>query len=175
MPTAEDQSWIRDAIARYEGPLLRYAAGLTRDRERARDVVQDTFMRLCRAERAAVERRLAPWLYTVCRNRAIDVCRKEGRMGSTTDEAAVIGHEAEPAAAVEARETHSRALDLIGRLPDKQREVIRLKFQSGLTYAQIAEVTSLSVSHVGVLIHHGMKTLRGRMGALASDARGTGS
>jgi RNA polymerase sigma factor (sigma-70 family) len=170
MPTADNQSWIRDAIARYEGPLLRYATGLTRDTERARDVVQDTFMRLCRAERAAVEQRLAPWLYTVCRNRSIDVCRKEGRMNSTTDEAAVIGHEQPPEAAVEARETHSRALDLIGRLPDKQREVIRLKFQSGLTYAQISEVTSLSVSHVGVLIHHGMKTLRGRMGALAPEA-----
>jgi RNA polymerase sigma factor (sigma-70 family) len=170
MPTADDQSWIRDAITRYEGPLLRYAAGLTRDLERARDVVQDTFLRLCRADRVVVEARLAAWLYTVCRNRAIDVARKEGRMTTTTDELTVAGHEPDPAAIAERGDTASRALDLIERLPEKQREVIRLKFQGGLTYAQISEVTSLSVSHVGVLIHHGMKTLRGRMGALAPEA-----
>ena len=40
--------WIRNALATYEARLLRYAQALTGDSERARDVVQDTFHRLCR-------------------------------------------------------------------------------------------------------------------------------
>lgn len=39
--------WIRAAVNRNAGPLTRYAALITRDLERARDVVQDTFLRLC--------------------------------------------------------------------------------------------------------------------------------
>lgn len=169
MASPDDQTWIRDAIHRFEVPLLRYAQGITRDAEAARDVVQDTFLKLCRAERSAVGERLAPWLYTVCRNRAIDVCRKEGRMTSH-DDTALASLEPEPGATVERREVASRALALVERLPDKQREVIQLKFQGGLSYAQIADVTGLTVSYVGVLIHNGMKTLRGRLGALAPDA-----
>ena len=70
-----DRQWIRDALDRFEGPLLLYAGRLTGDAERARDVVQDTFLKLCRQRRADVAARLAEWLYTVCRNAAIDVRR----------------------------------------------------------------------------------------------------
>ena len=73
-------SWVHAALERYEQPLIRYAARFTGDVERAREVVQDTFLKLCAADRAKVESRLAPWLYTVCRNRALDVRDKEVRM-----------------------------------------------------------------------------------------------
>ncbi|HTE06423.1 MAG TPA: sigma-70 family RNA polymerase sigma factor, partial [Planctomycetota bacterium] len=71
---------LRAAVAQFETPLLRYAARLTGNAEVARDVVQDTFLRLCAQPRAAVETHLAEWLFTVCRHRALDHHRKEGRM-----------------------------------------------------------------------------------------------
>jgi RNA polymerase sigma-70 factor (ECF subfamily) len=51
----------------------------------------------------------------------------------------------------------------LGDLPANQQEAIRLKFQHELSYKQIAEVTQLSVSNVGFLIHTGLKTLRQRL------------
>jgi RNA polymerase sigma-70 factor (ECF subfamily) len=48
-------------------------------------------------------------------------------------------------------------------LPPKQREVVRLKFQAQLSYEEIAAITSLSVSNVGVLLHTAIRTLRQRM------------
>ena len=39
--------WVREALERHEASLLRYAESLTRDPDLARDVVQDTFLRLC--------------------------------------------------------------------------------------------------------------------------------
>ena len=46
----EHQSWVKDAVARFEGPLTLYASRLLRDAETARDVVQDTFLKLCASD-----------------------------------------------------------------------------------------------------------------------------
>ena len=73
----ENRHWVLSAVGRYETPLIQYAGRLLGDSERARDVVQDTFLKLCQQERASLSDRLAEWLYTVCRNRALDVMRKE--------------------------------------------------------------------------------------------------
>ena len=66
----------------------------------------------------------------------------------------------DPAAAAEREETHSEVLRYLDRLPPNQKEVIRLKFQGEMSYKEISEVTSLSVSNVGFLIHTGLKRLR---------------
>ena len=50
-PDPEYGAWIREAVARFEGPLAIYATRLLGDAESARDVVQDTFLRLCSQER----------------------------------------------------------------------------------------------------------------------------
>jgi RNA polymerase sigma factor (sigma-70 family) len=157
--------WVRSALERHESSLLRYAASITGDIERARDVVQDTFVRLCAEDPAELDDRLAEWLFIVCRNRALDVQRKEKRMTSLTEidlETRESG-EPSPSAAAEKRETATRALQFLDALPPNQREVIRLKFQSDLSYQEISRVTQLSVTNVGFLIHTGIKTLRQKL------------
>src|SRR5512147_728287 len=85
-PELEYGAWVREAVARFEGPLAVYATRLLGDAESARDVVQDTFLRLCCQDRASIGDHLAEWLFTVCRNRALDVLRKEHRMTQLSDE-----------------------------------------------------------------------------------------
>ena len=46
-PIEVDAAWVRSAVERFEGPLTLYAARLLGDADSARDVVQDTFLRLC--------------------------------------------------------------------------------------------------------------------------------
>src|SRR5581483_5276894 len=98
-------------VARFEGPLVRYAARITGDVERARDVVQETFLALHRERQngeaeSAANGHLPAWLFTVCRRRALDVRRKEQRMLSMTAEQADAGldHD-EPSRQLEQRET----------------------------------------------------------------------
>jgi RNA polymerase sigma-70 factor (ECF subfamily) len=64
---------------------VRYAARLLSDNDRARDVAQDTFLQLCRQPRSEVETSLRAWLFTVCRNRAMDVRKKESRMKTVSE------------------------------------------------------------------------------------------
>jgi len=63
--------WVRAAVDRYAGQLTQYATLITGDLEQARDVVQDTFVRLCAEKPSTVNSHLAQWLFTVCRNRAL--------------------------------------------------------------------------------------------------------
>ena len=163
-PQATASQRIGDALSRYEGPLLRYARGLLGDLERARDVVQDTFLQLCREDPARVDGHLPQWLFTVCRNRALDVQRKEGRL-RTLDPAALDAQASpEPTASrrLEAEDALREVVEVLATLPPSQQEVLRLKLQEHLSYQQISEVTGLTVSHVGVLIHNGLKSLRAR-------------
>lgn len=153
-------TWIREVMDRYEGPLLGYAQRLVGDPEQARDVVQDTFCRLHAQPREKVAPKLAEWLYTVCRNRALDVRRKEGRMQvSETDVAARPSPEPGPAAVAERKDTTRRMTRLMATLPPNQQEVLRLKFEHGMSYQEISRITQLSVSNVGYLLHVAIKTL----------------
>src|SRR5256885_1614233 len=76
METAQN---FDELLRRFEVPLLQYATRITGNNERARDVVQETFIKLQRNGAVAPEK-TATWLFTVCRNGALNVCRKERRL-----------------------------------------------------------------------------------------------
>ena len=161
----DSAAWVVAAIAQFERPLTLYVSRILHDAERARDVVQDAFLRLCLQERDVVEPHLAEWLYTVCRNKALDVRQKEKRIVGLADPVAenYPVRQVAPLQAIELREEAARAARLMGDLSENQQEVLRLKFQHDLSYKQISRITSLSVSNVGFLIHTGLKILRQRM------------
>ena len=159
------QTWIQNAIERHESALLRYAQHFVHNLETARDVVQDTFLQLCRNSDHDVEARVAIWLFTVCRNRAIDICRSEGRMRLDSEFLLTeqLDHVLEPAAIAERSEAAAGLSHQISRLPHNQQEVLRLKFHAGLSYLEIAKVTGLTPSNVGFLLHSAIARLRIRL------------
>ncbi len=173
-PSLEDErhlqwhsQWLRAAVDAYETPLRRYAERIVGDAETARDVVQETFVRLCRARPDEVNGHLQAWLFSVCRNTAISIRRKEDRMTTLTigTEMELTARGRQPDEAAEQGEAAGTLRECLEELPRNQQTVLRLKFQQGLSYQQIAERTGLSVSNVGYLMHHGLKTLRQRMRA----------
>ncbi len=154
---------VNDALNRLEKPLLRYTKRLIGDLDRARDVVQDAFLQLWKQDPNKVNEGLTSWLYTVCRNRALDYLRKEGRLMSMESECAPASwaHPAPlPSTVLEKTETTQRVQRIIEALPVNQREVIQLKFQEGMSYKKISEITGHSVSNVGFLIHTAVKNIR---------------
>ena len=158
-------------LRRFELPLLQYATRILGDRDRARDVVQETFMELQRDQRRQPDHAPAKWLFTVCRNRALNICRKEKRMTYLDEEILEKepGHDPAPNERIEQEEASGFLLRIVATLPPRQQEVLQLKFQNDLSYQEISEITKLSVSHVGVLIHTALKTLRARHAQAARD------
>lgn len=169
-PASSRKEWIDGVLREHEGALLRYAVRLTGDIEQARDIVQETFLRLCRADAAAIENHVGPWLFRICRQRALDQQKREQRMHTNTNDSTALqaATDVDPAASNDAADAGDGIMRLLATLPANQQEVVRLKFQAGLSYRGISEVTGLSVSNVGYLLH----TAIARMRVLAAAEQG---
>ena len=169
----EKHEWIEAALTRYERPLVSYTQRITGDLERARDVVQDAFTRLCAQEPGKLDGRLAPWLYTVCRNRALDVVKKDGRMALLEDRKAEAypSNGIGPRAAASRQETRSIIHETVATLPEDQQEAFRLKFQDDLTYREIGQVMGKSLGTVSTLISSALNTLRQKLGTTLDTAQ----
>jgi RNA polymerase sigma-70 factor (ECF subfamily) len=172
MGPKSDEAWVRTLLAEHQARLMRYALRLTRNADTAHDVVQETFLRLCGQRQADVAGHELAWLYRVCRQRALDVCRKERRMSVLSRETAENrpSPAPPPEAAIESAEGGSQLGQLVAQLNPQQQEVVRLKFTEGLKYREIADVLGLSTSHVGVLIHTALKQLRSQLAADLANA-----
>jgi RNA polymerase sigma factor (sigma-70 family) len=166
-----DAPAMDELLQRFERPLLQYASRLIGDRDRARDVVQETFVQFERAERHQTDNAPAKWLFTVCRNKALNVCRKEQRMSYLDNELMENRTDAAPLPneSLQHKEAGNFLLRIIATLPPRQQEVLQLKFQNDLSYQEIAEITHTTANSVGVLIHTALKTLRQRHAAAARD------
>lgn len=161
MPQTREQ-FIEQAMVDFESPLIGYAATILNDADRARDVVQDTFIRLCQQDISKVRDSLKSWLFTVCRNRALDILRKE-KHTRPIDEIRwkkVAGQGLQPDEQTLFDERLCSVMKMLERLSDNQREVILLKFQQGLSYQEIQQITGLTSGNIGFLIHTGLKRLR---------------
>lgn len=158
----DTQPQFLEALERYERPLIRYAYNHIQDLEEARDVVQDVFLKLSQHIATLEPERLGAWLFTVCKNRALDFQRKHSRLivmdGESFDQEPATTPR--PGDEMESRETATELRRLIESLPTRQREAVTLKFISGLDYKEISEVMKTSIGNVGYLIHHGVQTLR---------------
>ena len=161
----DKREWVKVAMTRFEGRLLRYTSRFVSP-DQAREIVQEAFLRLWQQDPKEVEEHLAEWLFRVCRNQAVDLQRKEKRLSR------IDGHEElenvkseglSQDSKIEKEERENSLLKYISHLPLPQQEVLRLKFQEDLSYKQISAITGHSVSHVGVLIHTAVTSLRRKL------------
>ena len=133
---------------KYRRAILAYVNGMLHDRSMAEDIVQETFVELARRiDSIDAERGLSGWLYRVARNRAIDAIRHrkfEVMPGEVVvaDEAERAGH-AGPNATME-KAAEADVLERVGaamsRLPEKERDLLSLRFHGGLKFQEIAEL-----------------------------------
>ena len=164
-------------MTRYQESLTRFAARFLGDPEAAQDVVQETFLQVARHPRRLLDvESCHNWLLRVVRNLGVSHIRRAVRFRRHNGvfarrlEAEGTTRVGPELAAVDAADLRERVQAEIGRLPHKQREVLLLKVQEERTYREIAEITGLSVTNVGYILHHAMKDLSRRM-ICAHEAR----
>ncbi len=160
-PTPSDL--VRHALGQHESALIGYAASILGDVDLARDAVQETLIKLCEQEPGRVAlASLKSWLFTVCRNKCLDMLRRRRRLVSLEDETLpeFASQEPQPDQMASQDADAGEVFRFLRRLPENQQEVLRLKFQNDLSYKEISAITGLSVSNVGFLIHTAVKRLR---------------
>ena len=158
---SDRRRWVLSVLEAHEGRLTRFAARLLGDEETARDVVQHAFLRLCQQSPEQLRDRVTQWLFTVCRNRAVDILRARQRTVSLAETHVQMepGAELDPAVAAERHDLYRRLNGLVAELPPNQREAVDL-WAEGFCYREIAEITGHSEGNVRVLVHRALKTLR---------------
>ena len=70
------------------------------------------------------------------------------------------------------REAITSLFELVDTLPAKQRELVLLKFQQDFSYQEISDVTGLSVSNVGYILHQAVRSLKQAWEALETAPTG---
>ena len=156
-------------LGRYQESLVRFVANYLQDDAVAQDIVQETFLRVARHPKRLFDvTSCHNWLLSVARNLSVDYLRKKIRRRKHTrgyaDEVARV-HATTDAADVDfARsEVRNRVRREIDGLKPRLRELMLLKVQEGKSYREIAEITGLSVTNVGYLIHQAMRQLKVRL------------
>lgn len=156
------------AFDEYGDALFRHASIRISDRERAIDLVHDTFTKAWSYLRAGHQvEAFRPFLYKVLNNLIIDEYRKrkeasldallemEGVNEGSFDELVEDSVES-LAATIDGR----RAFDLLNKLSDEYKEVITLRFIDGLGPKEISELIEESENVVSVRLHRALKALR---------------
>ncbi len=156
---------LASVLDRFERPLIGYAYVRCGDYGTAQDAVQETLLRFLRQGPTGEVESLAPWLFTTCRHILTDLYRKARRQPPTdllTDDlhGDVLSSAPSPDEMLTEKETAGELRRLIAALPQIQQEVVRLKFETGLSYRDIAAATGLSIANVGWLLHQAVTTLR---------------
>jgi RNA polymerase sigma-70 factor (ECF subfamily) len=146
-------------LDQYEGPLLRYADRILRDKETSRDIVQHVFMRLCDQSYKVDRQRVAAWLFTTCRNRALDLLRARRPTCPLQSATNMAGSDPDPAVVSEQHELFAEIRKAVDQLPPVQREAIGL-WADGFSYREIAEITGCKEVSVRVQVHRGLSRLR---------------
>ena len=159
----EKSDWIEEALRRYERPLIRRAYKITGDIEVARDVVQDTFLKLCKIDPGQLKGHLPAWLFTVCRNRALDILKKEQRMGRLKEPSSLPDLGVGPRDIATQREAVKLVSEVLESLSDQHKEAFLLKFEDQLTYREISGAMGKSLGTVNKLITTVLQAVRKRM------------
>jgi len=160
---------IEEAFLVLETPLLTYALRLLRNNDMAQEIVQEAFVRL-NAEFGSV-RDPRRWLYRTVHNLALNHQRHDRKvvpLHAASEDSA--GHDIDltdpellPDEQIIRLENMGLVRVSLGRLDERSRELVILKFTERLSYKEIAERTGLTTSNVGYILHHALKAIEAEL------------
>ncbi len=148
-------------VDQFSDALFRFIVKNLKDRDAARDVVQDTFEKMWLKVEQVEFKKAKSYLFTTGYHTMIDKIRKEQRSGLLEEH-----HE-------DVVKTHNSYSDIgailekaLSTLNDIQRSVILLRDYEGYSYDEIGEITGLNESQVKVYIYRARLTLKNYLGSI---------
>ncbi|PCJ24796.1 MAG: RNA polymerase subunit sigma-24 [Flavobacteriales bacterium] len=150
-----------ESVDQYSDNLYRFIIKNIKDEDKAKDIVQDTYLKFWEKKDNVDLTKIKSYLFTTAYHTLIDVVRKEKKQGSFND------------VKEESYSTNSEYSDLqeilheaVEQLPEDQKAVILLRDYEGYAYHEIAEITGMTESQVKVYIFRGRKFLKNYLGSI---------
>ena len=141
-------------VDEWQESLFRYAFFKVGNRADAEDVVQDAFLKA--ASTPAAIKNPKAYLFRTVTNGCIDSMKRKSKLLPIEQRMTAPSQSDE----FEAQQEQQRIAQLLGRLPDKQAEVIRLHIHANLKFTEIAEVLEIPATTVKSRFTSGIERLK---------------
>ena len=149
----------------FVGKVLNYFRYRLHDEELSEDLTAVTFEKVWvrRGQFRGAPEQIPAWIFTIARNVLRDHFRRS-RYTLSIEQVAAVDDGPTLESHITQQENFALLVTLINRLPNRDRDLIALKFGAELTNRQIAALTQLSESNVGTILHRCVEKLRKEMG-----------
>ena len=169
---ARDQEALASLYDRYRGVIYSLALRILRNRAEAEEVLTDVFFQAWRTAPGFDRARgsVSSWLITLCRSRAIDRVRSQGRREAGMA-ALIVEEVGKPGSAggggpegeVLVLEKRRRITAALEALPPEQRKALELAYYGGLSYSEVASRLGEPLGTVKTRIRQALLALRGSL------------
>lgn len=164
--SVDDTATLETLIRTYYPVLCRFAEKFLPDASLAKDVVQESFIKLWKSAKSFDSlQALKAYLYTTTRNGCLDLIRSRSRLDSRHQQSAA-GKE-ESAELVFAAIVHAESVALIYQaiktMPAKMQQIFILSYREGMTVSEIATELSMNLKAVKKQKYKALVALRGQL------------
>ncbi len=149
----EDQELYAEIVNRYQDKLMRYAAYLINDKEKATDVVQESFIKAYRNLNGFnINKKFSSWIYRIVHNQAINEAKKyhkESPIEKDMDWSSNVNLEEE----FDKKQIQEMARKCLNTMPIKYSEPLELYFIEDYSYEDISDILRLPMGTVATRIN----------------------
>lgn len=166
-------------IDRYKNRVFSYIMMVVKDRELAEDIFQDTFIKVIRSLDGGTYKddgRFCPWVMRIAHNLIIDFYRRDKHLPTVSgddDEKSIfqtIGITDDSAEdKYLAKQSHADLKQLISKLPDEQRAIVKYRYVYDMSFKEIAELTGVSINTALGRMRYAIINLRKMMNVKVAD------
>ena len=142
-----DRATIYVWYEQYKTGIYRYALSILKDPHGAEDVLQEAFLRLLSGKYVIREDKIQPWLYRVARNCCYDILRKREREQALPPE-------------LPSNDGQFAYIERIAVLDLRDREIVTMKVQSGMTCGEIGKIMGMTGPAVQKRYERAIKKLK---------------
>jgi len=158
-------------VKKYRTKVFNLAYSLTRDRDAADDLAQESFIKAYFAlPRFKLKSGFGTWLYRIAMNTVKDYLRKKGKIrevafGKEIEHLVIQEDEMERKEKKQQEEQNRRLVhEAIQSLPEKYQLILSLRDIQGFSYGEIADILNISPGTVDSRLHRARKSLRKKIG-----------
>jgi RNA polymerase sigma-70 factor (ECF subfamily) len=171
-----DKEALAELVLRYQNDIFRFCVHYLRDVERAKELAQETFLRVFMArDRFDADRKFRPWVLCIARNLCLNELKRkklvpmeslETYASTARNERGTLAPTAEDGPdeqlmAAERRQWLARALD---SLDEESREIIVLRFFEHMPARDVANVMGSTEGAIRTRVHRILSRLRDQLG-----------
>ncbi|WP_223701610.1 RNA polymerase sigma factor [Sutcliffiella deserti] len=162
---SKDKEALEELYDRYEKVLYSFLIKVTGDEEIAEEAIQDVFMKLWQGSTGSYDStkgKFSSWLFTVARNKALDIIRKKARAKSISiDEVEpFLSSDDSPEQQTEWKEEQEKIRKAVSTLSDEQKKMVHYMYFKGYTQQKIAELTGTPLGTVKGRLRLALKKLK---------------